>query len=379
MRMARLGDIAEIERYGISPERILAGTPYLGLEHIEAGGRILSSEPVESGELASSKFQFGPDHLLYGKLRPYLAKIAMPDFAGICSTDILPVRPGPELDKHYLAYFLRQPSMVQFASSRSTGANLPRLSPTALADFRIPYPSLLEQQRIAAILGQAEAIRSKRRQALSFLVELGHAVFFEMFGDPVTNSKSLPKRKLSEFGSLDRGVSRHRPRNEPSLLGGVHPLIQTGDVSRAGDHIVEYSSTYSDLGLRQSKMWQKGTLCITIAANIADTAILGFDACFPDSVVGFIGKSEAINFFVHNWFRLTKGELERAAPVVAQKNINLAILRELDIIAPTDEEINDFYRRMKTIMQQAGLAELQMQHLNALFASLQHRAFRGEL
>lgn len=87
MRTVALGRVAEIERDGIAPDKIQSGTPYLGLEHIESGGRILSFEPVDEGELASTKFRFGPDHVLYGKLRPYLAKIAMPDFEGICSTD----------------------------------------------------------------------------------------------------------------------------------------------------------------------------------------------------------------------------------------------------------------------------------------------------
>lgn len=88
--------------------------------------------------------------------------------------------------------------------------------------------------------------------------------------------------------SLDRGRSQYRPRNAPELLNGPYPLIQTGDVSKAGLYITTYQNTYSELGLKQSKLWKAGTLCITIAANIAQTAILAFDACFPDSVVGFI-------------------------------------------------------------------------------------------
>lgn len=183
MKLARLGEVAEIVRDGIAPEKIVAGTPYLGLEHIEIGGRIISSEPVANGELASTKFQFGPEHLLYGKLRPYLAKIALPDFTGICSTDILPVKAGPDLDRRYLAYFLRQPSMVDFANSRSSGANLPRLSPKALADFQIPLPPLPEQRRIAEILDQADALRRLRRQSLSRLADLGQAIFETEFGN----------------------------------------------------------------------------------------------------------------------------------------------------------------------------------------------------
>ena len=103
----QLAEVADIERKGVDPSTIESGTNYLGLEHIESGGKIIGYQNVQHGELASTKFQFGLDHVLYGKLRPYLAKIALPDFNGICSTDILPIKPGPKLDRRFLAYFLR--------------------------------------------------------------------------------------------------------------------------------------------------------------------------------------------------------------------------------------------------------------------------------
>jgi type I restriction enzyme S subunit len=144
--------VATIERYAIQPEAISQGTAYLGLEHIERGGAILGAKSVDEGELASSKFRFTERHLLYGKLRPYLAKIACPDFSGICSTDILPILPGPDLERRFLCYFLRQPTMVDYANSRAAGVNLPRLSPSALAEFEIPLPPIAEQRRIADVL-----------------------------------------------------------------------------------------------------------------------------------------------------------------------------------------------------------------------------------
>ena len=171
----------------------------------------------------------------------------------------------------------------------------------------------------------------------------------------------------------------HRPRNDPSLLGGAHPLIQTGDVARATDFISTYSSTYSDLGLRQSRMWKKGTLCITIAANIADTAILSFDACFPDSVVGFDSGSQAVNHYVHSWFKIVRSELERLAPAVAQKNINLAILRDLDIIWPDLQEVERYHQFTRKLLDQRVQLEANQKCLGDGFASLQHRAFNGEL
>ena len=374
-----LAEVASIERDGVAPEAIASGTRYLGLEHIESGGQIIGGDPVEAGDLASTKFAFSPRHVLFGKLRPYLAKIALPDFGGVCSTDILPVLPGCKLHRNYLAHFLRQPEVVALASQRATGANLPRLSPKALASFDIPLPPLKEQRRIAAILDQADALRRLRARALTRLDALGEAIFREMFGDPRTNPMGWPIKNLADLGILDRGVSRHRPRNDPALLGGMHPLIQTGDVSRANDYITSFGATYSDLGLKQSKMWRRGTLCITIAANIADTAILDFDSCFPDSVVGFDTGDEAMNFFVHRWFGETKADLERIAPAVAQKNINLAILRDLPVISPDPALIASFFARERSLRELRKGQEAELASLEKLFASLQHRAFRGEL
>ena len=98
-----LGSIATLARDGVAPERISSGTLFVGLENIKKGGEFEGIKPVESGEIASTKFSFTPEHVLYGKLRPYLAKIALPNFKGVCSTDIIPILPGPKLDRRYLA------------------------------------------------------------------------------------------------------------------------------------------------------------------------------------------------------------------------------------------------------------------------------------
>ncbi len=131
--------------------------------------------------------------------------------------------------------------------------------------------ALLNQRvcKLAAKLGTNEEYLR-----FAMLDELIKARFVEMFGDPVSNSYDLPEATLPDLGKFGRGVSKHRPRNDIKLLGGKYPLIQTGDVANAGLYITSYSNTYSELGLKQSKMWDKGTLCITIAANIAKTAIL---------------------------------------------------------------------------------------------------------
>jgi type I restriction enzyme S subunit len=173
-----LSEVATIERTAIQPSDIKSATIYVGLEHIETGGRFLDPKPIDTDVLASSKFQFSSCHILYGKLRPYLEKIGCPDFSGICSTDILPILPGEKVERRYLFHYLRQPDMVNYANSRAVGANLPRLSPSVLASIEIPLPTISEQRRIAAILDQAEALRAKRRQVLTKLDALTQSIFW---------------------------------------------------------------------------------------------------------------------------------------------------------------------------------------------------------
>src|SRR5947207_4830086 len=128
------------------------------------------------------------------------------------------------------------------------------------------------------------------------------------------------EKRLDELGSVSRGRSRHRPRDAAHLYGGPYPFVQTGDIKHAHLYLTTYNQTYSEAGLAQSRLWPKGTLCITIAANIAKTAILSFDACFPDSIVGFIPNSNVTVAYVHHWLELIQTDLENLAPQAAQKN-----------------------------------------------------------
>ena len=245
-----------------------------------------------------------------------------------------------EVNKHFFVYQLE--CILNNASSEAHGATMKHLTKLVFDALPFYLPNIQEQNKIALELNKVTDLISFRKQQLAKLDELVKSRFIEMFGDPVYNPNRLPTKSLAELGSLDRGRSKHRPRNDPKLLGGPYPLIQTGEVSNAGLYITEYQNTYSELGLKQSKMWDAGTLCITIAANIAQTAILTFDACFPDSVVGFIPSDEIDAIYMHYWFSFFQKILDEQAPQVAQKNINLKILSELQVTIPRKEEQQDF-------------------------------------
>jgi type I restriction enzyme S subunit len=153
------------------------------------------------------------------------------------------------------------------------------------------------------------------------------------------NPREWRPRRLDELGFVGRGKSRHRPRNDPRLYGGPHPFIQTADIMAADPYIVDYAQTYSDFGLEQSKLWPSNTLCITIAgANTARTALLKFEACFPDSVVGFIPEPGLADiYFVKYSLDLMRNRFLAVTRGATQDNLSLDKLLSFPIPTPDIE------------------------------------------
>lgn len=174
--------------------------------------------------------------------------------------------------------------------------------------------------------------------------------------------------KLDELGSVGRGKSKHRPRNDESLYGGIYPFFQTGDIKAANFHLTEYSQTYNEKGLAQSKLWEPGTLCITIAANIAETAILGIPGCFPDSIVGFIPAPDKADVaFVKYYIDTIKLQMQSVSRGTTQDNLSVDKLLTFDfrvppislqrriagILSAYDELIENNQRRIKILEEMA--------------------------
>ncbi len=278
-----------------------------------------------------------------------------------------------DVNEEYIRFALSK--ALKKIENRTAFVTVKHLSAKELNQLEIDVPNYTTQTDIAKVMTQIESIISARQRQLQKLDELVKARFIELFGDPVYNSKRLPIQRLCKLGSLDRGRSQHRPRNDPKLLNGPYPLIQTGEVASAGLYITKYKNTYSELGLRQSKMWSAGTLCITIAANIAQTAILTFDACFPDSVVGFLPNDSINAIYMHYWFGFFQKILEKQAPQVAQKNINLKILSELNVIVPTQEKQEQFAAFVEQTDKSKVAIQKALDEAQLLFDSLMQKYF----
>ncbi|OZB43878.1 MAG: hypothetical protein B7X46_11245 [Thiomonas sp. 15-66-11] len=189
---------------------------------------------------------------------------------------------------------------------------------------------------------------------------------------------------MPQLGELNRGKSKHRPRDDERLYGGPYPFIQTGDVRKSGGSIKTHSQTYSEFGLQQSRLWPAGTLCITIAANIAETGVLKFAACFPDSVVGFLMEANEITTrYVEYFIRTAREKLERFAPATAQKNINLEVLETVCVPLPPMPEqhriVAEVDRCLSVLRETEAQVDANLQRAERMRQSLLANVFSGRM
>ena len=313
---------------------------YLELEDLESGsGRILNRRNTMT--VVSDVTVFKTGDVLFGKLRPYLEKYYVAEFDGKCTGEILAFKPE-RIASRFLFYCLASPWFIERCNLLAYGAKMPRVNwPTQLAQFNLPLPPLPEQQRIATYLDAScaaidAAVSAKRRQ-----LDTLEALRMSIIQRAVTQGIN-PKVKLKSSGldwvsevpehwkvqqikrkcSLVRGQFTHRPRNDPALYDGPYPFVQTGDITAADKYIRTYSQTLNELGLSASKQFPRGTLVMSIAANIGDVAILDFEACFPDSMIGMIPGHQAHLDFLYYLMRAMRPIMLRSAVQSTQLNLN---------------------------------------------------------
>ena len=384
MRIVSLGIVAKIDRQVATGEECIT-LPYVGLEHVEKeSGHLAEEFEPKALNMLATNFRFTPNHVLYGKLRPYLNKVIIPNFDGVCTTEILPILPNQnELNRTFLWAILLSPNFVSWASSQVSGANLPRLDPKLLAEYKISLPPLPEQQHIAAILAKADRLRRLRRTARQLADTYLQSVFIDMFGDPATNPMGWKKEPLGEIVEVNPSKRRKNISNSQASFLPM-TLVDPGSVFTDALDTKEYKEiasgyTYFEEG---DVLFAKITPCmengnIVIARNLLE----GFG--FGSTEFHVIRSSNKANSFwlyglvkrqefrdlAKRWFRGTAG----------QQRVPSDFLETFSVPVPPIEIQNRFESIVKNhnrLCAKHRESERQAEHL---FQSLLQRAFTGEL
>ncbi len=301
------------------------------------------------------------------------------DFNFVLGADGVKIlQPNNNLNTRFLYYFLQNINLIDLGYARHY---------KLLKRINIHYPkSLKEQKRIVAILDRAfkniDQAKTNAEQNLKNAKELFESYLQNIFENEGNDWEEKTLEEVSEV--FERGKSKHRPRNDKKLYGGDYPFIQTGNIRNCEHYITEYSQTYNDVGLAQSKLWQKGTICITIAANIAETGILSFDACFPDSVIGVVVNKKIADLdFVEYLLQSFKVNLQTLGKGSAQDNINIGTFKGKLFPFPVIKEQKKIVKKLDSLQTQTKKLETIYQQkiadLEELKKSILQKAFNGEL
>ncbi|HCP81704.1 MAG TPA: hypothetical protein DIT67_08980 [Octadecabacter sp.] len=313
---------------------------------------------------------------------------SLPDFSGICSTDILPIQPGPKLDRRFLAYFLRQPHLVEMASAKSTGVNLPRLSPKSLAEFEVPFPALSEQQRIADLLDKVGQILSSSRK----LKELGNDLLTVEFSArfPKGDYEPIEIGDLLEDGCLllhkDGNHGSNYPRKSEFGTTGVPFLTAKtiSDGSEIDENQLQFLSVTKAERLRIGRLQANDVL---LAHNATVGPVCLYDGRYDEAIIGtsltafrceptklwpeYLVAALRHTSFQNQLFAQMSQTTRNQVPITSQRRLRIAV--------PPIEKQKEFASVVRRISKQSKRINLRTAEAKMLFESLAQRAFCGEL
>ncbi len=380
-----LSEVAKIDRRTASDEE-RDRLPYVGLEDIDKEvGRFSREFKRKPETMLATKFCFTPKHILYGKLRPYLNKVALPNFHGVCTTEILPVLPDErKVNRRYLYALLLSPNFVKWASANVSGANLPRINPERLAEYRLALPPLDEQKRIAALLDKADRLRRARRYVQELSNGFLQSVFLEMFG-----SWDYPYYPLRDLSKDERGAFVNGPFGSNLL---------TSELTSSGVPVIYIRDIISGAYKRVSMVCvtdEKATeldVCKVFPGDVLVTKVgdpPGTAAIYPESEPMGVITQDVIRIrvncslvtpeYLSTFLNSCKG-YQTLEPIIVEgtrARFSLTSYKELPIPIPPLMLQNNFanvVRRYGRIRAQQREADRQAEHL---FQTLLHRAFSG--
>ncbi|MCI2424792.1 restriction endonuclease subunit S [Candidatus Acetothermia bacterium] len=391
-RRVRLGEVCEVNSNQVLPNTAHAKQlPYIGLEHIESGtGRIIDKVNDTDGKLIqSTTFRFDSQHVLYGKLRPYLNKVAIPDFQGRCTTELLPLFPLDRCDRFYLAWLLRRAETVEEAMRHKTGTRMPRADVHELFKMLVPLPPIFEQKRIAAkiqeLMQEVDRARTACEKQLEAAKALPAAYLRQVFESE--EAKKWERKRLGEVCEVSSGLSA--PQEQKYFENGKYPFVRVQDLGRYGktNNLVDIKDDVNDVAIVELKLKkaEKGTILFPksgAAITTNNRAILGIDA-FIVSHLAAIKPKEGIAdaHFVYNWLCLT--DMVQYMENPGYPSLKLSAISKISIPLPSldiqQRLAAELKEKMAEVEKLRTAIEKQLEAINALPQAILIKAFRGEL
>ena len=368
--LKQLGEVVSLDATTARPDELSDRDLYVGLENIASDGSLVGLGQVSAADLKSNKNRFDERSVLFGKLRPYLAKVVRPETSGVCSTDILVLAPSSEIDRNYLYWWLRNPVVIEEATSKCTGATLPRISPTTLASFQIPVPPLDEQQRIVAKLDSVADLASGLSQATETAVSMWDDLYASECRrafEPRSGWKSVVLPEISE--NLD-GI--RRPVTRADRKPGPYPYYGASGVV---DHVAGYLFDEELLLVSED-----GANLLARSTPIAFTASGQYWVNNHAHVLRF--KSPTIHAYVEAY--LNSIPIDEWVTGAAQPKLTQGALNRIPIPLPgSDAEIKSVLTSLQDAQRLAAAGRENSGRRMALSRDLQQSvleaAFRGEL
>ena len=377
---AKLRQVAPPERSArdFAPDEIVW---HLNLDQIESQtGRILEKKRTVASEAGSSTFRFDENNVLYSKLRPYLNKVVRPDEPGIATSELVPMRPLPDvLNPDFLKFYLRSDRFVNFANQVVAGAKMPRMIMDKLWLHEMPLPAPREQDRIVELLEQADGLRRQRAEADKLADRILPALFYKTFGDPVANNKHWHLMRLDTIGDWASGGTPSR--SNPNYFEGNIDWYSAGELN--GVYLPPSNERITAKAIEESsaKVFKKGSLLVgmydtaAFKLGILTKAASSNQACanvFPNSTICFVE-------WLYVNLLLMKDHFLKQRRGIRQQNLSLAMIKAFEVPVPPlrlQLAFAEHVRKIDAIGNQQALCRCR---LEGLFKAALHRAFTGEL
>jgi len=376
-----LGDLCSIDKQ----QGVYEWLPYVGMEDIESEtGRFLGSTKPRS--VKSSTFRFTERHILYGRLRPYLNKVLLPDFEGHCSTEIFPLLPNDNTSKAFLRYWLIMEANVVKINETCTGARMPRANVDELLGFELQIPGLKEQERIVAILDEAfEAIATAKANAQRSL-EDSRDLFDRSFMSLV--SKRGPRwadLALGEICEIERGSSPRPIKNFFTTQDDGVNWIKIGDATDGEKYIYSTKQKITPEGAKQSRFVKEGDFLLTNSMSFGKSYVMKTTGYIHDGWFVLRLKKSINQDYLYYLLssRLVRSQFNALASGAIVLNINSDLVKRAVLPIPPLDEQKRLVDQTNVMLEETDrLKVVYQKKLNALASlkqSLLHQAFTSKL